>query len=363
MDKPRSHICIIGNMLGKNAGYVTTQGQILADKLADEGYRITCISKRINRVLRLGEIVGVLLMKNKQFDVVVLEVYSGLYFYLAEIVSLICVMTRLPLVLVLHGGNLPAFAEMHPARTGKLLRRAAAIVSPSDYLARAFVDAGFEITVIPNVVEFDHDSFRERARIEPRLLWMRSFHPNYNPEMAVRVFARLRERFPEAKLTMAGNDKGLEPAVKALAKDLSVDRYIRFPGFLDQSAKLKEFSDADIFINTNRIDNMPVSVVEACSFGLPVVATRVGGIPDLLADRSEGLLVEDGNAKQMAEAVEELLLDKELVAKISRGGRKLAERSVWPAVRPMWEQLFNKVIVKDAHPLPISPATGFRQDL
>lgn len=362
MMRSNFHICIIGNMLGKNAGYITTQGQILAEKLAPEGYRVTCVSKRINRVVRLGEIIMVLLMKNKLIDLVVLEVYSGLYFYLAEIVSALCSLVRLPLILVLHGGNLPSFAETHPTRVRRVFNQAAAIVSPSDYLARAFVQAGFEITVIPNIVEFDHDLYRERTRAEPRLLWMRSFHPNYNPEMGVRVLAKVRAKFPDAKLTMAGKDKGLEPAVKDLALKMNVHEDIRFPGFLDQAAKAKEFSEADIFINTNRIDNMPVSVVEACSFGLPVVATSVGGIPDLLTDRSEGILVEDGNVEEMVEAVEELLSDPELAGKISRNGRRLAEKSIWTAVRPMWEQLFEKVLVKDTHAVQASTASLYTRE-
>ena len=81
---------------------------------------------------------------------------------------------------------------------------------------------------------------------------------------------------------MAGKDKGLEENLRKMAEEMNLSDKIRFVGFLDSEEKLKEFADADIYINTNRIDNMPVSVLEARAFGLPVVSTDVGGLPHLI---------------------------------------------------------------------------------
>jgi glycosyltransferase involved in cell wall biosynthesis len=86
---------------------------------------------------------------------------------------------------------------------------------------------------------------------------------------------------------------------------------------------------------------MPVAVVEACAMGLPVVSTRVGGIPDLLADGHTGLLVPSEDEQAMTDAVLRLLADQELAARLSNNGRRLAEESSWVRVRPLWDRLFS----------------------
>ncbi len=113
-----------------------------------------------------------------------------------------------------------------------------------------------------------------------------------------------------------------------------------FPGFLDMAGKVREGGAADIFINTSHIDNMPVAVVEACAMGIPVVSTSVGGVPDLLTDGQTGLLTPDGDVDSMAAAIRRLCSEPALAARLSEGGRRLAERSAWERVRLEWEDLF-----------------------
>jgi glycosyltransferase involved in cell wall biosynthesis len=127
-----------------------------------------------------------------------------------------------------------------------------------------------------------------------------------------------------------------------------LDGVVRFPGYLNMATKVREGNAAAIFLNTNHVDNMPVSVIEACAMGLPVVATNVGGIPDLLTDGETGLLVPDDDDQAMSGTVLRLLRDPELAGRLSANGRKLAERSSWKRVRLQWEQLFANVMAQPA---------------
>lgn len=344
------HLCFVGNMLGKHPQYSNTQGEILAGLLAAEGYRITCVSAKINRLARLLEIVLTLVRKRKQFDLVMLEVYSGLYFIIAHLAGSLCRAFNIPLIMVLHGGELPGFAERFPRWTRNVFFKADLMVAPSQFMADRIGTLGFPIRVISNVVDLAPYTYRERGRIEPNLIWMRSFHPIYNPEMAVRVLARVRERYPDARLVMAGADKGLEKQIKSLAAENGLAKHIRFAGFLDLNQKLKEFSEADIYLNTNRIDNMPVSVVEARALGLPVVATRVGGLPYMVRHMEDGILVPSEDDEGMAHCVMTLVDDPVLTQKLSRNGRLAAELSGWKAVRAKWENSISSVIAK--YPAP-----------
>lgn len=336
-------ICFAGNMIGRNAGFVTTQGLIVSDLLKAENHEIICVSSKLNRAARLAEIAQTLIQNRKRIDAVVLEVYSGLSFIIAETVSLICSFCKLPLVMVLHGGKLPEFIEKQPFRTKTALRRADFLIAPSGFLADKFEKYGFKVRVIPNVINLENYPFRRRVEIAPNFIWMRSFHPVYNPQMAIKVFAEIKKDYPAATLTMAGVDKGLETETKRLAAALNLAGSIEFAGFLNEENKTRKLSEADIYLHTNRFDNMPVSVVEAAAFGLPIVATRVGGIPYLLKDGENALLVESEDVLAMSVKIKMLLENTSLVEKLSVNARRLAEQSDWQAVRNDWNELFGEI--------------------
>lgn len=336
-------ICVIGNLLGHNKGYVTTQGQILAEMLAADGVEVISSSSKINRVTRLIDIVSTLVRRKKDIGVTVLEVYSGLSFVMTEVVSRVGRILGFPMIFVLHGGNLPDFSTRYPSWTRRVLARADVLVAPSRFLARNFEAMGFDVEVIRNIVAVDDYPCRIRQQIEPNLIWMRAFHAIYNPQMAVRVLSSVRRKHPQATLVLAGVDKGLQSEIKDLAKELGLNGSVKFPGFLDHEAKVDQFSRADIFLNTNKIDNTPVAIIEAEAMGLPVIATCVGGVPDLVTNGSNGILVPDNDVEGMADAISSLLDDPALTESLSRNGRQDAELSSWEAVRTSWQSIFSRV--------------------
>ncbi len=359
-DLKQLRLGFFGNMLGRNPGFVSTQAQIVADLFAAEGAQVTSASSKKNRLWRLLDIAASIIANRNRIDICVLEVYSGLYMILAEVATRLCKLFGLKLIGVLHGGRLPDFAQRYPRWTRSVLARADILVAPSPFLCREMGNGEFDLRVIPNVVDLANYEFKPRKKIAPKLIWMRSFHSIYNPLMALRVFAELLKRFPEARLVMAGVDKGLEAEARELAGDLGIAHRVTFPGFLAGEVKSRAFAEADIFINTNRIDNMPVAIIEACAAGLPVVATNVGGIPHLLTDGHEALLVPSDNAEEMAEAIERLLRDPDLTERLSTNGRTLAEMSSWPTVKREWLALFDELAdERTAEPTVAASSTSF----
>ena len=345
----RPRLCFVGPLLGVNPGWVTSQGEIVAGLLAADGYAVRGTSHIPARLPRLADTLRSLLAWRGEIDLVVHQVYSGPAFAVTDAASLLCRALRLPQLFVLHGGALPEFADARPRWVRRVLARAARVVAPSGFLLEQVVRPLFPdapagwARVIPNILEVERYAYRHRPAVAPRLLWMRTFHDIYQPQLAVEALAELRRTHPAATLTMAGQDKGLRQAVMALAQERGLGEAVRFPGFLDAAAKAREFAAHDIFLNTNRVDNMPVSVVEAAAFGLPVVATAVGGIPHLLRDGETGLLVPDGDAVALANAVRRLLDEPALAGRLSANGRRLAESCGWEQVRRQWATLFDEV--------------------
>lgn len=342
----RSRLLFVGPMLGSNPGWVTTQGEILANLFMNAGYRVKTTSSIPSRPRRLVDTVRSMIGWRNDYDLVVLNVFSGPAFGMADLSSAVARLVNKPLIMVLRGGNLPGFARHRARWVHRVLNRADGIVAPSAFLAEFARQWSLDVDVIPNVIRLEAYPFQLRRELRPKLLWMRTFHEIYHPEMAIEVLKEVRRNVPDAILTMAGQEKGLLNSVRSLSQSYGLNDAVRFAGFLDLPGKQKEFLEHDIFLNTNRVDNAPVSVLEAAAFGLPVVATRVGGIPYFLDDGQNGLLVEDGDVKGMSQAVLRLLHDDNLAEKLSHNGRVLAESCSWEKVQLGWEAAMKKALAK-----------------
>jgi len=333
-------------MVGRNPGHTPTPAEILSDLFEDAGYTVTSASDLLNRYRRLADIVKTLIRQRNSADILVIDVYGERSFVVEDIASQLGQRLGLRVVMFLHNSTFPQFMARFPGWARRVLGRADALITPSEFLARAIVPYGFQAQVIPNVIDLSAYEYRHRQTVNPRLFWMRRFYPYYNPIMAVRVLARLRATMPEATLVMAGRDDGVEDEVRQLVTELGLTDAVRFTGFLDMKEKIREGNSADIFLNTNNVDNMPVSVIEACAMGLPVIATDVGGIRDLLTDEETALLVPDDNVEAMVEAVHRLVREPGLAGQLSANGKQLAECSSWQQVRPQWEGVFTKVMAQ-----------------
>ncbi|MDX1435520.1 MAG: glycosyltransferase family 4 protein [Anaerolineales bacterium] len=339
----RPAVCIAGPLLGANRGISPSQGEVLGGMLAGDGYPVRLTSTHAGRIPRLADTLFSLWRWRAKVDLVVVMVFSGPSFYMADLSSAMARFMNKPTVFWLHGGSLPEFGRENPARVRRVLSRGKAIVSPSHFLKQSFSELGFPIEVIPNLLAIEEYPFRLRKTAQPRILWMRAFHELYNPRLALDVFSQLQQEYPQATLTMAGQDKGQLEAVRQMAEFRGLQKLVRFPGFLDTSGKRREFSSHDIFLNTSVVDNQPVSLIEAAAFGLPIVSTSAGGIPHLLKNGETALLAQQPSAGDLCASLHKILSNPGLARKLSAGGRRLAVRFAWHNVKPLWDDLFDRV--------------------
>lgn len=335
-------LLMVGNFLSGTRG---TRGvcEELALRLSSAGWTIATTSSRPGRFARLLDMLGTVLRRRHDYRVAHVDVYSGAAFLWAELTCALLRRLRKPYVLTLHGGNLPAFARRRPGRVRRLLAGARAVTSPSGYLSEKLNWLRPDVRLLPNALDVAQYTFRPRSALRPRLVWLRAFHALYRPELAPEVLARLLERYPDARLTMIGPDKGdgsLE-ATRDVARRLGVLDRIRFPGAVPKSDVARWLAEEDIFVNTTSVDNTPVSVLEAMACGLCVVSTDAGGLPYVIDHESNGLLVPAGDAEAMTGAIHRLLSDPVLAERLSRHARDRAEREDWSVVLPLWESLLR----------------------
>jgi glycosyltransferase involved in cell wall biosynthesis len=338
------HVLLVGNFLASANAHA--MGEDLAAHLERAGWEVTRTSREPGRVARLTDMVTTAWRLRHRYDVAQVSVYSGAAFVWAEAVCQTLRLAGRPYVLTLHGGNLPAFARRWPRRVGRLLRHAAAVTAPSRYLLDQLAEHCAGAHLVPNPLELADYRFRLRDRPRPVLLWLRAFHPLYAPAVAPAVVAELARTEPGVALCMVGPETHAAATLEtreAIARLALHDR-VTLRGKVDRRAVPAVLNEADVFLNTSTVDNTPVSILEAMACGLCVVTTRVGGIPYLLRDGHDALLVPPNDAPAMAAAVRRVLHEPGLAARLSYNARETVERFGWEHVLPQWDALLRTAV-------------------
>ncbi|MHC4295174.1 MAG: glycosyltransferase [Planctomycetota bacterium] len=148
----------------------------------------------------------------------------------------------------------------------------------------------------------------------------------------------LAQRDKGPKLVLAG-DGPKHPMIERFIAREAVGERIRLLGFMDDVRDV--LSAADIFASPSRWEGFPLAVGEAMAAELPVVATRVPGLQDIIADGETGLLVEKNDAKEFADAIERLIADTDLRDRFGRAGReRMIEHFAIQPIIKSHEQLY-----------------------
>jgi glycosyltransferase involved in cell wall biosynthesis len=340
---PRS-VLLVGNFHLAERGCPPV-GEELAGALREAGWHVLTASRRVHPALRLLDMLAVVHAARPQYAVAQIDVFSGRAFVWAEAVAAALQACGKPFVLSLHGGLLPEFAARWPRRVRRLLGAASAVTAPSPYLASALRPYRSDLLLLPNGLRTTRYPYRERTCPRPRLLWLRAFHQVYNPSLALRTIAALRRDWPEVRLQMVGPDHGdgTLAAIRAELQAAGLADCVQLVGRVPKDEVPRHLDAADILLNTPRADNAPVSLLEAFSAGLCVVSTDVGGIPFLVEDGRNALLVPSDQPEQMAAAVRRILSRSALGATLSRAARATALSYDWQQILPRWTALLERV--------------------
>lgn len=313
--------------------------------LKDRGWRCLLTSRSPSRWGRVLDIGWNVWKQRGEYEVACVDVFSGSAFLWAELACGILRRLGKPFILTLHGGSLPEFARKNPGRVRRLLEQSPIVTSPSTYLATELKDYRAGIRVVPNPLEVSRYPYRVPAARMSRVVWLRAFHAIYNPALAVQCIAEARKQGVDLQLDMYGPDKGdgSRAAVEAAMLACGVCDRVTLHGMVPKERIPETMASGDLFLNTTNFDNTPVSVLEAMACGLPVVTTRVGGIPYLLKDGWTALLVPPGDPVSMASALCRVVGDRVLAHSLAHQGRQLVEEFDWNRVLGVWEGLLGEI--------------------
>jgi len=193
--------------------------------------------------------------------------------------------------------------------------------------------------------------FHARNReIKDRLLFVAAdITPRKNPLLILKTVAALKRNFPQISLHIAGYFSNAEfhNALKQFIRENQIEENIRFMGRLTVDGLVKAFEECSVFVLTSEWENLPAVVAQAMASGKPVIATRLGGVPEMMQDGITGLLITPGDGDALTRGIEKLLRDGELRSTMGRTAReetfkKFSEEAVARKTLEAYQTVLNQ---------------------
>jgi N-acetyl-alpha-D-glucosaminyl L-malate synthase BshA len=254
---------------------------------------------------------------------------------------------RLPFVTTLHGTDITIVGmdRSYFPVTKFSIEKSNGITSVSQDVRRHTYEVfGIEneIRVIYNFVNTDiYHPLAERPNGEKRLMHISNFRPVKRVLDCVRILAEVVKQTP-AHLYMVGDGPD-RPEAHRLARELEVERQVTFLGKQDHVERL--FPKMHVLLMPSEMESFGLGALEGMACGVPPVATRVGGLPELVTDGVDGYLELVGDVAAQSRRVIDLLTNEDLYCKMAEAARRTAvERFASSMIIPQYEKYYEEVI-------------------
>ena len=274
---------------------------------------------------------------------------------------------NIPFVFTYHGDSQESFGSL-VRRMGvsfynkyildKVLSLADVIVSPSEYFideSRFLGKYRDKIVVIPNGITIDEfdvpyskEECREKLGLPPDdeiILFLGGLSPPKGPDILLKAMPKILKNIPDARLIFVGGG-GMREELEILCEKLGVEGDVKFTGFVEESLKPFYYRAANVFCLPSVMKHEIFGIVnlEAMACGVPIVASQIGGVPDVVKDGENGLLVPPRDSKILADAIIYLLENKDIREKMGNNGRRKVEGYSWERIAEETEKVYEMVM-------------------
>lgn len=298
--------------------------------LSNENVRLLSSHGEAGRMRKLLIFAGALLaffLACLSGKVCLLHIHSASHgsFWRKACFVLVARLFRRPVLFHLHGGGFRKFYEEEsgPAAQAMIrfvMRRIDTVIILVDSW-RGFIEKlapGAEVITLPNPVIVP-PAPRQRPQ-QPVVLFLGLITGRKGVFDLVQAMPAVLQFHPDCRFVLAGN--GELGALRAEAERLGVSGSLETPGWVSGSEKASLFERASVFVLPSYFEAMPMSLLEAMAHGLPCIASNAGGVPGVLTDGVEGLLLPPGIPEAWAEAIRRLLSDDSLARDMGDAARK-----------------------------------------
>lgn len=212
-----------------------------------------------------------------------------------------------------------------------------------------------KIRVVPNGINLEDfqttlpkSECRERLGL-PRdkviILFFGNLVPYKGPEVLLRAFEEVHEDYEEVLLLYVGRGP-LRGELQTLSRELKVGEDVMFAGYVSDQEKALYYQAADIFClpSVNRAEAFGIVNLEAMASALPIVASHLGGIPDIVREKENGLLFEPGKVEELTRALRFLVENPDERRRMGRAGRQMVEDYSWMKIAGETEKIYQELL-------------------
>jgi glycosyltransferase involved in cell wall biosynthesis len=251
-------------------------------------------------------------------------------------------------VMHMHGGGFKEYYETDKVFVKKQLDKIDAIIAltPSWKDFYSNVVGVKNVYVIPNIVPEPKYIPVEKKNNVFNLLFLGHIHKAKGIFDLVQVLNENHNEYMGKIKLYVGGGMFEEEELKNYVIDNQLEDVVTLCGWVGENDKAKLFSISDAFILPSYIEGQPVSIIEAMSYGLPILSTTVGGIPELVSDGKNGYLFEPGNKGQIKVNIDKLLTNERLRKAMGDKSKKMSEAYMPCVIRIGLEQLYLTLIDK-----------------
>ncbi len=190
---------------------------------------------------------------------------------------------------------------------------------------------GFKHQIIPNILEADESHYRLRKNVSPTFISVRTLQPLYNIQCIVRAFAIVKQSKSDAVLYIL-SDGVCRKELEQLTKDLNL-MDVHFIGRVPNAQVYGYLDKADVFVSMPKIDNQPMSILEAFKCGLLVISSCVGGVPYMIDEGRTGMLVESDNYIQLAHKMLDAVDNPHKTIEMMKAGHEELRKYRWEYIK------------------------------
>jgi len=276
-------------------------------------------------------------------DVAHLQVAFGLSVLEKSLMARAARRSGVPAIIHLHGSRLekqlPAMSEVRRHWLNRSFAPPHRVVVLSDKMQRLAQEAwpAAAITVVPNAVTLMTPL--PPFPTSPRVGFIGTLMGRKGECDLLEAVARSQDSSYE--VIIAGDGPNRTEA-EALTSRLGLQKRVRFLGVVDGMAKDIFFREISLLCLPSHAENLPISLLEAMAYGRPVIATEVGGVPEMIEDGKQGWLLAPGQVERLGTILNAAMEDiGEMQRRGERGWQRVAERYTWEAVGPQIEQLYH----------------------
>ena len=329
-------------------GSISKQAELHKKILEENGYKVTVIGTKTLTPLKFTSFVKMVTCLKKS-DILHVHACSWWGFLPAIYGVIASQITEKKVIITYHGGAFKEFYNKYHKIIKPFLKRIDKITVPSGFLKEIFNSHGYNnINVIYNIIDDNFIKYGTQGikkSIKPYFIVTRSLEPLYNVKNAIKAFKIIKSNYLDAKLFIVG-DGSQKDELQQLTKDNKI-RDVFFLGRIPNDEMPEYYSKADIAISPSNYDNMPLSIIEAQACGLCVISTNVGGIPFIINNMKNGILVPQDDYYSIAEKVGFLLTHQVIGLKIIENAKngvlkKYSYNNVKKGILLLYKSLFIK---------------------